>query len=153
MKRFCAPAPPHNLFLSIDPLYPSGLDENRAVDDLYAASWICSETTLLYRKNVVHCTWSAYCTVQNFSDAVTWLHYISRMQRTNHLLHDSHPDQEGTKGPLTGKNCWMFFTFFPSFCKVFFWKDYVILLTLLWTCSLKSLTKMHWKWYKSDSKC
>ena len=25
------------------------------------------------------------------------------MQGTNHLLHDSHPDQEGTKGPLTGK--------------------------------------------------
>ena len=25
------------------------------------------------------------------------------MQRTNHLLRDSHPDQEGTKGPLTGK--------------------------------------------------
>ena len=32
---------------------------------------------------------------------VTWFHYISRMQRTNYLLHDSHPDQEGTKGPLT----------------------------------------------------
>ena len=26
------------------------------------------------------------------------------MQGTNHLLHDSHPDQEGTKGTLTGKN-------------------------------------------------
>ena len=25
------------------------------------------------------------------------------MQGTNHLLHDSHPDQEGTKGPLIGK--------------------------------------------------
>ena len=24
------------------------------------------------------------------------------MQRKNHLLHDSHPDQEGTKGALTG---------------------------------------------------
>ena len=29
------------LFLSMDPLYPPGLDENCAVDDLYAASWIC----------------------------------------------------------------------------------------------------------------
>ena len=26
------------------------------------------------------------------------------MQRTTYLLHDSHPDQEGTKGPLTGKD-------------------------------------------------
>ena len=25
------------------------------------------------------------------------------MQGTNHLLHDSHPDQEGTMGPLTEK--------------------------------------------------
>ena len=39
-----------------------------------------------------------------FSNAVTRFHYISRMQRTNHLHCDSHPDQEGTKGPLTGKN-------------------------------------------------
>ena len=29
----------------MDPLYPPGLDENRAVDDLYATSWICSETS------------------------------------------------------------------------------------------------------------
>ena len=36
-----------------------------------------------------------------FSDEITRFHYISRMQRTNHLLRDSHP--EGTKGPLTGK--------------------------------------------------
>ena len=42
-----------------------------------------------------------------FSDA-TWFHYISRMQRTNHLLHDSHPDQEGTKGPLTGKHFFVY---------------------------------------------
>ena len=35
----------------MDPLYPPpGLDENRAEDDLYAASWICSETALLHRK-------------------------------------------------------------------------------------------------------
>ena len=30
----------------------SGLDENRAVDDLYAASWICSETALLHWKKI-----------------------------------------------------------------------------------------------------
>ena len=40
-------------FLSIDPLYPPGLDENRAVDDFYAASWICSETALLHRKKIL----------------------------------------------------------------------------------------------------
>ena len=31
--------------MSMDPLYPPGLDENCAVDDLYPASWICSEIT------------------------------------------------------------------------------------------------------------
>ena len=36
--------------LSMDPLYPTGLDDNRAVDDLYPASWICSEIMLLHRK-------------------------------------------------------------------------------------------------------
>ena len=34
----------------MDPLYPPGLDENRAVDDLYPASWICSEIMLLHWK-------------------------------------------------------------------------------------------------------
>ena len=34
----------------MNPLYPPGLDENRAVDDLYTASWICSEIALLHRK-------------------------------------------------------------------------------------------------------
>ena len=29
------------------------------------------------------------------------------MQGTNNLLHDSHPDQEGTKGPLTGKKSYI----------------------------------------------
>ena len=38
-----------------------------------------------------------------FFDAVTWIHYIYTVQRTNHLLRDSHPDQDGTKGQLTGK--------------------------------------------------
>ena len=37
------------------------------------------------------------------SDAVTQFPYISRMQRTNHLLRYFHPDQEGTMDPLTGK--------------------------------------------------
>ena len=40
----------------MDPLYPAGLDENRAIDDLYTASWICSE--------------NGKCIVQNFSAAV-----------------------------------------------------------------------------------
>ena len=40
----------------MDPLYPPGLDENRAVDDLYPASWICSEIMLLH--------WKKVCTVQ-----------------------------------------------------------------------------------------
>ena len=31
------------------------------------------------------------------------------MQCTNHLLRDSHPDQEGAKGPLTGKCIFMSF--------------------------------------------
>ena len=37
-----------NFFLSMDPL--SGLYENRAVDYLYTASWICSENGLMQRK-------------------------------------------------------------------------------------------------------
>ena len=43
-------------YLSMEPLYPPGLDENRAVDDLYPASWICSEITLLH--------WKKICNVQ-----------------------------------------------------------------------------------------
>ena len=42
--------------MSMDPLYPPGLDENCAVDDLYPASWICNEITLL--------RWKKICTVQ-----------------------------------------------------------------------------------------
>ena len=34
----------------MDPVYPPGLDENGAVDELYAAFWIFSETVLLPRK-------------------------------------------------------------------------------------------------------
>ena len=34
----------------MDPLYPPSLDENRAVDDLYTASWMCSENGLVQRK-------------------------------------------------------------------------------------------------------
>ena len=40
---------------------------------------------------------------KNVSAALMRFNYISRMQCTNNLLRDSHPDQEGTKGPLTGK--------------------------------------------------
>ena len=36
----------------MDPLYPPGLDENRAADDLYTVSWICSEITLLHSSAV-----------------------------------------------------------------------------------------------------
>ena len=68
----------------MDPLYPPGLDENRAVDDLYTASWICSENGLVQRKNFVpcsrilllhgtkffRCTRIDKCIVQNFSAAV-----------------------------------------------------------------------------------
>ena len=53
-------------FLSMDPLYPPGLDENRAVDDLYPASWIFSEIILLH--------WKIFCTVQYtvwFSELLT----------------------------------------------------------------------------------
>ena len=40
----------------MDPLYPADLDENRAVDDLYTASWICSENGLVHFQKyfVVH---------------------------------------------------------------------------------------------------
>ena len=49
-----------SFFLSMDPLYPPGLDENRAVDDLYPASWICSEITFF-----VLCSRLIKCSVQN----------------------------------------------------------------------------------------
>ena len=41
------------IFRSMDPLYPPGLDENRAVDDLYSAPVNCSETALLNRKKIL----------------------------------------------------------------------------------------------------
>ena len=38
------------------------------------------------------------------------------MQRTNHLVRDSHPDQEGAKGSLTGK-FYMSILFFSAVLK------------------------------------
>ena len=46
------------------------------------------------------CTWQ-YCQLY---PAVPCSYYISRMQGTISLLRHSHPDQEGTKGPLTRKS-------------------------------------------------
>ena len=65
----------------------------------------CSSKILLHGTKFFRCT-------SFFSAALTCSHYISRMQCTNHLLHDSHSDQEGTKGPLTGK---------ALFGRMFFW--------------------------------
>ena len=48
----------------MDPLYPPGLDENRAVDNLYAASLECSETTLLHWKKIVLCSRLSKCSVR-----------------------------------------------------------------------------------------
>ena len=68
---------PTESFRSMDPLYRPGLDENGAVDELYTASWIGSETALLPRKkhlvkcrNFVPCSRISNCSVQNFSTAV-----------------------------------------------------------------------------------
>ena len=53
------------IFRSMEPLFPPGLDENCAVDNLYAASWICSENALMQGKisprallgtKYLHCT-------------------------------------------------------------------------------------------------
>ena len=43
-------------FLSMDHLYPPGLEENRAVVDLYPASWICSKIMLLYWTKKLPCS-------------------------------------------------------------------------------------------------
>ena len=45
----------------MDSLYPPGLDENRAVDDFYPASWICSE---IIGKHFVQCSRLIKCSVQ-----------------------------------------------------------------------------------------
>ena len=51
-----------DIFPSMDPFYPPDLDENGAVDVLYAASWICSENGLVQRKKTSAA--EKFCTVQ-----------------------------------------------------------------------------------------
>ena len=86
-------------FLSIDPLYPPGLDENRAVDYLYAASWICSETALLQQTDQVQCTYKFFSTAAANSSALNVQKQEKRIK-----FRQIRPRQEHTKGPLTGKN-------------------------------------------------
>ena len=63
-------------FRSIDPLYPPGLDENGTVENLYVASWICSDNVLMYGRKIttagykfctLHLTHWLECTVVNIS--------------------------------------------------------------------------------------
>ena len=41
---------------SMHPLYPSGLDENGAGDNLYAAPWICYRNVVVQGTKFVHCS-------------------------------------------------------------------------------------------------
>ena len=103
-------------------LYPPGLYENRAVDDLYSASWMYSEITLLYWKIFCTVQYSRLirCSLQNFSDsvanssevykfffaAVAFFRHLKQVKRIK--FRQIRPRQEHTKGPLTGKKiCWL----------------------------------------------
>ena len=65
---------------------------------------VCKEHKL-YQAVVDFGAWYKNCTRQWYRlyPALTFSYYISRMQGSHFLLRRSHPYQEGTKGPLTGK--------------------------------------------------
>ena len=88
----------------------SGFDREKIVPNISLPGNFSFTLRLSAGEKIVPGNSGFWCAVQKLYAAVmpivpglTCSYYISRMQGTNSLLHRSHPDPEGTKGPLTGK--------------------------------------------------